>query len=235
MVFPGCDTNETDHEGDDELTDWPGNENSCKNDSKRRLIKKSTLPLIKSDDYAAGAEDDTLMSGDEPLSPPESAAMNEKTVTPSILNDSIATSFKPLQSSPITINNSSFDMMQHFRFPVKQIESEMSGETSNHTYMPSPNSTETFVSTDNTMLAFPSEEIREFRSGCRRVTNERPGFTVKISVNERLSKFLQDVHQTEIFLNEFDMFEQESLANLAKMYSLTIVNDNGSAKLMKTR
>lgn len=202
---------------------------------KRRLIKKSNLPLIKSDDYAAGAEDDTLMSGDdEPLSPPESA-MNEKTVTPSILNEIVATSFKPLQSSPIAINNTSLDMMQQFRFPVKQIESEMSGETSNHTYMPSPNSIETFVSTDNTMLAFPTEEIREFRSGCRRVNNERPGFTVKISVNERLSKFLQDVRQTEIHINDFDMYERESLANLAKMYSLTIVNESGSAILRKTR
>lgn len=206
---------------------------ASKNDFKRRLIKKSNLPLIKSDDCTAGAEDDTLMSGDEPLSPPE-LAMNEKTVTPSILNEVVATSIKHMQSSPIAIN-APFDMMQQFRFPVKQIESEMSGETSNHTYMPSPHSIETFVSTDNTMLAFPSEEIREFRSGCRRINNERPGFTVKISVNERLSKFLQDVRQTEILLNDFETYEQESLANLAKMYSLTIANENGCAILKKTR
>jgi G patch domain-containing protein 2 len=55
---------------------------------------------------------------------------------------------------------------------TKQIESEMSGETSNN-----------FLSSPNHQL-----EVREFLAGCRRVREERPGFSIISSANEYLSR-----------------------------------------------
>ena len=55
---------------------------------------------------------------------------------------------------------------------TKQIESEMSGETSNN-----------FLSSPNNL-----PEIREFRAGCRRIREERPGFSIISSANEYLSR-----------------------------------------------
>jgi hypothetical protein len=68
-------TNESDHEGDDELTDWPGHEAminfASKNEFKRanNLASKqkafgNKLPLIKQHDDII-QDDDTLMSADE--------------------------------------------------------------------------------------------------------------------------------------------------------------------------
>ncbi|XP_055388847.1 uncharacterized protein LOC129617815 [Condylostylus longicornis] len=256
-------TNESDREGDDELTDWPGNEVmvnfASKNDFKRKSNKKP-LPLIKSsDDYAAGGDDDTLMSGDEVLSPPGG-------VTGTSFSSGIQIKSSMLQSQPIAINSgnamnfntaigvgsygfysggsNSFGLSENlsegqnvnsssfinandglgetttnFRFPIKQIESEMSGETSNP-FLASP--------------PFQSNEIREIRAGCRRIREERPGFVVRTSVNERLARFLQDARQIYIRLPDLEIHEQESLTNLAKLYSLQMTNDNGCTVLTKT-
>lgn len=68
-----------------------------------------------------------------------------------------------------TAHSQSFGSDVH---PAPQIESEMSGETSNH------------------FLSSPNMEVREIRAGCRRIRNERPGFTIFSSVNDHLSRFV---------------------------------------------
>lgn len=62
-------TNEDDHEGDDELTDWPGHEamvNFASKNEFKRANKKATnkLPQIKQQDDII-QDDDTLMSADD--------------------------------------------------------------------------------------------------------------------------------------------------------------------------
>ncbi|XP_011213703.2 uncharacterized protein LOC105233340 isoform X3 [Bactrocera dorsalis] len=208
--------NDTDREGDDELTDWPGNE--CvsgpadnKNDAKRKLTKKNTNSLIKSEEScftAVMGEDDTIMLGSEDWSP-------------NISNDNMELRYRP--SEPIAITNKGFDLGRSICdegiIPFKQIESEMSGETSNP-----------FLSSPPSHL----NEIREIRAGCRRIKDERPGFSIKTSVNERLARFLQDPRQTQIRLPDIEIYEHESLLNLATLYSLQISLANGCAILNKT-
>lgn len=176
-------TNDTDREGDDELTDWPGNEAmvnfASKNDFKRAKPRtmsggKSNIIPIKSDDWAI--DDDTLMSADEMYSaanigqppivgPSTSFAAHlppNSLILPIKFSPSTPSTF--LGTRPIEIRNS-------IRPAHTQIDSEMSGETSNN------------------FIASPSlNEVREIRAGCRRIRNERPGFTILTSVNEDLSK-----------------------------------------------
>nr|XP_014098440.1 uncharacterized protein LOC106623442 isoform X1 [Bactrocera oleae] len=208
--------NDTDREGDDELTDWPGNE--CvsgpadnKNDTKRKLTKKNTNSLIKSDEICFTAimgEDDTMMLGSDDWSP-------------NISNDNLELRYRP--SEPIAITNKNFDLGRRICdegiIPFNQIESEMSGETSNPFFSSPPSHI---------------NEIREIRAGCRRIKDERPGFSIKTSVNERLARFLQDPRQTQIRLPDIEIYEHESLLNLATLYSLQISLANGYAILNKT-
>lgn len=181
-------TNESDREGDDELTDWPGNEAmvnfASKNDFKRAksvrggltnpiniLNKSSALASgrFNANDECMGQDEDTLMSADElPLSCTShmnaSHNSNESNIllstgpnifpskfSPSIPNrltsnetafSSPSTSDNPftLTSSRILHNATSLPIdivppaHQSFGSDVHaaQIESEMSGETSNH-------------------------------------------------------------------------------------------------------
>lgn len=231
--------NDTDREGDDELTDWPGNEQSgmdakyidCK---ARKLTKKNNLPLIKSEDSTGMAEDDTLMSGEWSSLALEAA--QDPLETPR---------YQPPTSQPIAITaKSAFSMnlrlnklhpndeddIEGMGIPLntasgsascKQIESEMSGETSNPFLSSSP--------------PFAAAEVREIRAGCRRIKGERAGFSIKTSVNERLARFLQDARQTQIRLPDIEIYEHESLLNLATLYSLQMTLDNGCAVLTKTR
>lgn len=227
-------TNESDREGDDELTDWPGNEAmvnfASKNDFKRAksvrgglsnpiniLNKSSALASgrYNANDECMGQDEDTLMSADElPLSCTShmnaSHNSNESNLllstgpnifpskfSPSIPNRLISneTAFSSpstsdnqftLNSSRILHNATSLPIdivssaHQSFGSDVHaaQIESEMSGETSNH-FLSSPNAT----------------TVREIRAGCRRVRDERPGFTIFSSVNEHLSR----LHTFSIF------------------------------------
>ncbi|XP_034672047.1 uncharacterized protein LOC117903750 [Drosophila subobscura] len=228
---------DTGREGDDELTDWPGNEfgPGGKYDPKRKLTKKSLLSQIRSDDTIG--EDDTLMSGTETTVAAESAP---QTQTP-WLTDALQelSRFQPAPASePIEIQGgasgyrhatASFIDVNHCldmdinvdTVPaVKQIESEMSGETSNPFLSSSPPG--------------QVQEVREIRAGCRRINGDRPGFSIKLSVNERLARFLQDPRQTQIRLPDMEISESDSLYNLANLYSLTMVVEHGCTVLTKT-
>lgn len=234
---------DTDREGDDELTDWPGNElgSGGKYDPKRKLTKKSLLPQIRSDDTFG--EDDTLMSGTEAtasLQLTESCAggASQSPTQPDALND--LSRFQPTASSePIEIcggganrGNRSVGFIDvnicldtenslNGMPALKQIESEMSGETSNPFLSSSP--------------PMQMQEVREIRAGCRRINGDRPGFSIKLSVNERLARFLQDARQTQIRLPDIEIYEHDSLLNLATLYSLNMVVEHGCTVLTKTR
>lgn len=162
-------TNESDREGDDELTDWPGNEAminfASKNDFKRakpKPIKTGSGGVggvgngpSKPDDMAQ--DDDTLMSGDDMI------AMSESP-------NNQSTAIRLSETQPIDIT-----AVQRVHEISKQIESEMSGETSNHFY--SSSNSGTF-------------EKREIRAGCRRIREERPGFSVYLNANEELARYV---------------------------------------------
>lgn len=231
-----AETNDSDREGDDELTDWPGNEAmvnfTSKNDFKRAKPRsggaKPSLPQIKSDEL--GQDDDTLMSADEMFAAPPTVQFGEGTssqlgqtsgaavLPPTTLN--LSMKYSPLPSKITTIlpiTSMPIDIHTSLRPLRTQIESEMSGETSNH-FLSSPN----------------MHEVREIRAGCRRVRNERPGFTILTSVNEDLSKFLQDARQEQLTVPYTDEQEHEKLMNLAKLYSLSMHVENGCAILTKT-
>ncbi|XP_026481884.1 uncharacterized protein LOC113389050 [Ctenocephalides felis] len=77
-------------------------------------------------------------------------------------------------------------------------------------------------------------DVREIRAGCRRIREERPGFTVLTSANELLSRFLQDRHQTELRLGALDAAEIEKLRSLAAMYSLDMTTTPERTILTKT-
>lgn len=205
-------TCDSDREGDDELTDWPGNEGNTvtspiglvggaelkrtTNKTQLKLGGGGTckgLSLIKAEDTQ---DEDTRMSADElgresmrllpvvlPLKPgfvPVQLLSSVDTMTGSTGTGVSASRVPPPQSMPIDmpavnvsgtggqIGGGSF--VNGGIGPT--IESEMSGETSNH-----------FLSSPNGL-----NEIREFRAGCRRVREERPSFSVITSVNEDLSR-----------------------------------------------
>lgn len=201
-------TNESDREGDDELTDWPGNEAmvnfTSKNDFKRankpaprtngiNSLSATGKPIIYGrylNDDNMGQDEDTLMSADEltvspktsqflPITnaslnsinlqqnshlPPASLTLPLK-FTPALTTTTTVAAEDQLRSMPISITAQT---QPSFGSNLQQIESEMSGETSNH-----------FLS---------SMEVREIRAGCRRIRDERPGFTIFTSVNEHLSR-----------------------------------------------
>ncbi|KAH8418911.1 hypothetical protein KR222_004446, partial [Zaprionus bogoriensis] len=234
---------DTDREGDDELTDWPGNDfgPGGKYDPKRKLTKKSLLPQIRSDDTLG--EDDTLMSGTEatamgPFIDGCAGGTSKSPTQPDAPNDLLR--FQPITcSEPIEIcggganrgtrNVGLIDVNICLEMEssangmpaLKQIESEMSGETSNP-----------FLSSSPPMQL---HEVREIRAGCRRINGDRPGFSIKLSVNERLARFLQDARQTQIRLPYIEIYEHDSLLNLATLYSLNMVVEHGCTVLTKTR
>ncbi|KAM8719084.1 hypothetical protein ACLKA7_011745 [Drosophila subpalustris] len=234
---------DTDREGDDELTDWPGNEfgPGGKYDPKRKLTKKSLLPQIRSDDTIG--EDDTLMSGTEATATSTfidscGGGTSQSPTQQDALQD--LSRFQPTAcSEPIRIcggganrinrsgglndNDVCLDMESNVNGmpPLKQIESEMSGETSNPFLSSSP--------------PIQVQEVREIRAGCRRINGDRPGFSIKLSVNERLARFLQDSRQTQIRLPDIEIYEHDSLLNLSTLYSLNMVVEHGCTVLTKTR
>lgn len=221
-------TNESDREGDDELTDWPGNEAminfASKNDFKRAnkrsngininnpLLGSSAKPTIQHgrfmNDDNMGQDEDTLMSADEliSVSPKTSHFITTATATnvstsqnpiyiPPPANTLVpATLTLPIKFAPSLTSANTYtvpsipimaenhlrqtsslpiDISPHtqpqFDGNLRQIESEMSGESSNH---------------------FLNTEVREIRAGCRRIRDERPGFTIFTKVNEHLSRFV---------------------------------------------
>ncbi|XP_055326804.1 uncharacterized protein LOC129580415 [Sitodiplosis mosellana] len=267
-------TNESDREGDDELTDWPGNEAmvnfASKNDFKRAKSARSStnnnasgvhqtsgnLKARFTNDDCMGQDEDTLMSADElptttyashlstsqnpvntgttllnlesSIFPPKfpTSLQNRLTSNDSLTHSSPSTSDNQLTSNssrvlrtatslPIDIVPQSY---QNFTSGIHtaQIESEMSGEAS------------------NPFLASPSMEVREIRAGCRRIRDERPGFTIFSSVNEHLARFLQDSRQSQLILPYTNTEENDKLIDLAKLYSLRIEIENCRAIFYKT-
>ncbi|KAE8741755.1 hypothetical protein FOCC_FOCC012703 [Frankliniella occidentalis] len=61
---------------------------------------------------------------------------------------------------------------------------------------------------------------RQIRAGRRRLRNSRGGFTVLTSANEKLSRFLQDLNQSELRLHPMQNEEKDQLVQLANLYSL---------------
>lgn len=241
-------TNESDHEGDDELTDWPGNEAmvnfASKNEFRRANKKTGKMPQIKQQEDII-QDDDTLMSADEIQSqtlvdssifPISLHTHNSQTPCPLEAGTAkfVIAPISRLQSShPINIigamdstfipssstsgvadggYGSSFTASYNHRQPI---ESEMSGETS-------------------TPFMSSIGEVREIRAGCRRIREERPGFSIITSFNEELLKyslydittqkslnkyhlfrFLQDEQQKQMKI--FDIQEYDKILELAKL------------------
>uniref|UniRef100_A0A1L8DD99 Uncharacterized protein n=1 Tax=Nyssomyia neivai TaxID=330878 RepID=A0A1L8DD99_9DIPT len=201
-------TNESDHEGDDELTDWPGNEVMINFASKNDFKRARPLKLTKTrSNHEARDVDADMMNvdvGGQPV-PHVGGLLGGKA---------------PVSTQPINIAGGSSYSSGGGGGVVgcPEIESEMSGETSNH-----------FLSSPNTL-----SDVREIRAGCRRIRDERPGFSIITSVNEDLSRFLQDGRQMELRLPEPNVKEHEKLSHLAKLYSLNMQINEGCAILTKT-
>lgn len=215
--------NDTDREGDDELTDWPGNEAmvnfTSKNDFKRQaasatstsktnrqLVKSATgggynaSPVLKSEEPVVGAvDDDTLMAADE-MCPAAAGIVGGGAIGGPPNTLPLFNKFGPsvVPTVPIAIQGSSSGggggsvacgggggssvaavHGSHQPLLSYQVESEMSGETSNN-----------FLSSPSFGAAAErgSFEVREIRAGCRRIHDERPGFSILTSINEELSK-----------------------------------------------
>ncbi|XP_050298253.1 G patch domain-containing protein 2 [Anthonomus grandis grandis] len=75
-----------------------------------------------------------------------------------------------------------------------------------------------------------SEDAREIRAGCRRVLDERPGFSISTGANERVAKFLQDSTKCELRL--FGV-EKEKLGQLAALYSLDLWFEAAGTTLLR--
>ncbi|XP_053659012.1 uncharacterized protein LOC128708079 [Anopheles marshallii] len=216
--------NETDHEGDDELTDWPGNEAmitfASKHDFRKAYhgnrapgaigtssaIGRPILPHVNQQAEHDLPDDDTLMSADELLI---SAGV------PRGIVGEIA--MQPVGSTVAGIGLNTLDT--NLTIPIGADLSAMS----------SP-----FL-VNNIAPGLPlANEIREIRAGCRRIREERPGFSIISSVNELLSRFLQDDQQRELTLHDVDKAEHDKLQDLCKLYSLNAqqLSENGSVVML---
>ncbi|KAH1020076.1 hypothetical protein HUJ04_009801 [Dendroctonus ponderosae] len=74
------------------------------------------------------------------------------------------------------------------------------------------------------------EDSREIRAGCRRLRDERPGFSISTGANERVAKFLQD--STKFELRLFGA-EREKLGQLAALYSLDLWFEAAGTTLLR--
>ncbi|XP_057328541.1 G patch domain-containing protein 2-like isoform X2 [Microplitis mediator] len=75
---------------------------------------------------------------------------------------------------------------------------------------------------------------REIRAGRRHVDN-KPGYSIITSANEKVSRFLQDPSQSELKLHPMHQPEREKLRRLANLYSLNLKGDLNCPILYKTR
>lgn len=176
---------DSDREGDDELTDWPGNNEGSLNvaglgDFRRTKSQKMSqkgggLPLIKSDEDTRMSAEDMRMQAAVvlPLKPgfvPVTVPLPSAATPPGFLNRGMPS--MPIDM-PMGMGGGGVGFGGGGGGGIgPQIESELSGETSNH-----------FLSSPNTL-----NDVREFRAGCRRVREERPSFSVITSINEDLSR-----------------------------------------------
>ncbi|XP_069168269.1 G patch domain-containing protein 2-like isoform X2 [Procambarus clarkii] len=78
---------------------------------------------------------------------------------------------------------------------------------------------------------------REIRAGRRRIRDRKPGFSIVSSVNDKVSRFLQDPRQSELRLRPMTDKDRDQLNHLADLYSLTIrsSDDQTAPILTKTR
>ncbi|CAD6228071.1 GSCOCG00006338001-RA-CDS [Cotesia congregata] len=74
---------------------------------------------------------------------------------------------------------------------------------------------------------------REIRAGRRHVDN-KPGYSIITSANEKVSRFLQDPSQSELKLHPMHQPEREKLRRLANLYSLNLKGDLNCPVLYKT-
>lgn len=81
------------------------------------------------------------------------------------------------------------------------------------------------------MDCFTDGDPREIRAGCRRLQNERPGFSITTGANERVARFLQDTARSELRLSGA---EQDKLGQLAALYSLDLWFEGANSMLRKT-
>ncbi|XP_017784686.1 PREDICTED: G patch domain-containing protein 2 isoform X2 [Nicrophorus vespilloides] len=72
-------------------------------------------------------------------------------------------------------------------------------------------------------------DSREFRAGCRRLGDERPGFSINTSANEKVARFLQDTSKSELRLCGA---EREKLSQLAALYSLDLWFESPTSSLL---
>ncbi|XP_055609950.1 uncharacterized protein LOC129756915 isoform X2 [Uranotaenia lowii] len=218
---------ESDHEGDDELTDWPGNEgminfaskNEFKKSSKTRLMKPS-LPQIKQQEDIQ--DDDTLMSTDDVCT--KKAAEIEQNTIAIPLNCFAGLKYSPGSSEDLPMD--------------KPCTSIASGGINCDSSSSKPNSSfamrsSTHASTNLFSAPDLCSDIREIRAGCRRIRDERPGFSIISPANELLSRFLQNEQQVLTLLN-INASEHEKLLDLSKLYSLAMHVDGGCVTLSKT-
>ncbi|XP_066253929.1 G patch domain-containing protein 2 [Euwallacea similis] len=75
-----------------------------------------------------------------------------------------------------------------------------------------------------------NDDSREIRAGCRRLRDERPGFSISTGANERVAKFLQDSSKFELRL--FGA-EREKLGQLAALYSLDLWFETAGTTLLR--
>ena len=160
---------------------------ASKNEFKRaNKTRPSKLPQIKQQDDLI-QDDDTLMSADdlqvaatfcesnlflEPLQvlPPSTLNLGFKySPAHDLAGNKLSNSTRPINimgPGEVGLSHPSYQYNN-------QIESEMSGETSNN------------------FLSSPSHisEVREIRAGCRRIRDERPAFSIMTSFNEHLLKW----------------------------------------------
>ncbi|XP_053694705.1 uncharacterized protein LOC128742386 [Sabethes cyaneus] len=219
-------TNESDHEGDDELTDWPGNEGminfTSKNDFKRlnkTRVMKPSLPQIKQQDDIQ--DDDTLMSTDDTVIKPLNF---EVTTLGTAHNNLNSPKCSPGSSEDLPLNKSTST------FSIQHMDASSS---SCQAWLVKKNVQDEVASTFFTPPNIYTE-IREIRAGCRRIRDERPGFSIISSANELLSRFLQNDQQQVLTLFDINATEYDKLYGLSKLYSLTMQVENGCVILNKT-
>lgn len=66
--------------------------------------------------------------------------------------------------------------------------------------------------------------------GCRRLGDERPGFSISTGANDRVAKFLQDTTKSELRVLGG---EREKLSQLASLYSLDLWFEGPSSLLLR--
>lgn len=232
----------------------------CMNADEDTLMSADELPTPFASYLTTSSQNQTesgnlLLSSDPLIFPPKfSTSLQNRLTNGSQTLSSTSTSDNQLTSGSSRMLRSATSLPidivpqahHHQQFTggihATQIESEMSGETSNP-----------FLS--------PNLEVREIRAGCRRIRDERPGFTIFSSVNEHLARFvqflqfnlkrflvfcnsisfnfsharfLQDSRQSQLILPYTNTEENDKLIDLAKLYSLRIEIENNRAIFYKT-